>query len=139
MSHTNYNTCTSSFHVKNIESFIRALHRANIRPIDEDSDINANYIFDKTNEKFIISGHFDGNIGTFDSETGEQRDRKLIDLIRIHADLSRGEKEILIITNFEEVRRSRIINTGVWIDKVYKSSQSNKRFTKTIANSWTNN
>lgn len=139
MSHTNYITCTSPFKVLNTETFIRALHRANIRPVGESSIISANYFFDPNNKEFVISGSFDGNIGTFNSETDEQRDRKLVDMIHTHADLTTGINDIHIITNFTELRRGLIINTGVWIDKIFKSASSNKRYRKNIANQWTNN
>lgn len=139
MSHTNYSTCTSPFKVLNIETFIRSLHRANIRPVGECSGISANYFFDTNKKEFVISGSFDGNIGTINSETDEQRDRKLVDMIHTHADLTSGIDAIHIITNFTEMRCGLIINTGVWIDKIFKSKTSNKRYRKNIANQWTNN
>jgi P2-related tail formation protein len=137
MSHTNYKTSSSAFHVANESAFLNALARANITPVGQDSIIDAHYFYDKKSQEFVISGHFDGNIGTFDSETDEQRDRPLSKLIHKYADLSRNISEVNVITVFSEQRQDIIISTGATIEKIYKSSKSNKRYIKTIANAYT--
>lgn len=141
MSQTNYQTCTSAFKVRNIESFKRALRLANIYPAphEDESCISACYIFDEAKGTFVISGHFDGNVGTFDKDTEEQKDRPLVNLIRSHADLTGDIDKITVVTNFAEKRGGLIVNAGAWIDLVYKPKGGNKRLIKQISNNWTMN